>query len=282
MVYIYNKKFPNKDDLVIAKIVSENKLGVVVELLDYNNINGFVSIGLSTRARKKNQRCFIGQETVLLVLSVDEQKGYIDLSKHNISKEELDFFKNKHKTHYELFSFFKYVFFKLKNYELMSEINDDEMEQFMVHTLWEIQSKHSDNNSIREYIFNKDKNELILEDINFQQIDYNLSQIKSVVDYFIDTKLNKSKASAKKEFKILSYNAQGVSDIKFVTDFKSFEFYNQIEKDYKIRIVYETNTLYTIYIEEIEHLDKDINETLNSIYDEVKNRSVQRQIIFIE
>ncbi len=282
MVYIFNRKFPEKDELVAAKIVSENKQGVVVELPDYNDINGFVSIGLSTRARKKNQKCYIGQETILLVLSVDEAKGFIDLSKHNISKEELDFFKNKNKTHYELFSFFKYIYFKLKNYESMSEIVNEELEQFMVHTLWEIQSKHSDNQTIRDYIFNKDKNDMMLEDINYQGITYNLSQIKSIVDNFIDTKLNKTKASAKKEFKILSYNPRGVSDIKFVTDFKSFDFYNRIEKDYKIRIVYETNTLYTIYVEEIEHSDKDINETLMMIYDEVKNRSSERQIIFIE
>ncbi len=282
MVYIYSRKFPNKDDLVIVKIVSENKHGVVVELLDYNNINGFVSIGLSTRARKKNQRCFIGQETILLVLSVDEQKGYIDLSKHNISAEELDFFKNKHKSHYELYSFFKYVYFKLKNYESMGEIIDEELEQFMANTLWEIQSKHSDDNTIKEYIFNKDKNDMILEDINYQQIEYSLAQIKSVVDNFIDTKLNKSKATSKKEFKILSYSPQGVSDIKFVTDFKSFDFYNQINKDYSIRIVYETNTLYTICVEELEHSDRDINEIVMRIYLEVKNRSVERQIVFIE
>ncbi len=282
MVYIYSRKFPNKDDLVIVKIVSENKHGVVVELLDYNNINGFVSIGLSTRARKKNQRCFIGQETILLVLSVDEQKGYIDLSKHNISAEELDFFKNKHKSHYELYSFFKYVYFKLKNYESMGKIIDEELEQFMANTLWEIQSKHSDDNTIKEYIFNKDKNDMILEDINYQQIEYSLTQIKSVVDNFIDTKLNKSKATAKKEFKILSYSPQGVSDIKFVTDFKSFDFYNQINKDYSIRIVYETNTLYTICVEELEHSDRDINEIVMRIYLEVKNRSVERQIVFIE
>lgn len=282
MVYIYSRKFPNKDDLVIAKIVSENKHGVVVELLDYNNINGFVSIGLSTRARKKNQRCFIGQETILLVLSVDEQKGYIDLSKHNISAEELDFFKNKHKSHYELYSFFKYVYFKLKNYELMGEIIDEELEQFMTNTLWEIQSKHSDDNTIKEYIFNKDKNDMMLEDINYQQIEYSLTQIKSVVDNFIDTKLNKSKATVKKEFKILSYSPQGVSDIKFVTDFKSFDFYNQINKDYSIKIVYETNTLYTICVEELEHSDRDINEIVMRIYLEVKNRSVEKQIVFIE
>ena len=43
MVYIYNKKFPKIDEVVISKIDNINELGINVSLIHYDNIKGYIS-----------------------------------------------------------------------------------------------------------------------------------------------------------------------------------------------------------------------------------------------
>ncbi len=182
----------------------------------------------------------------------------------------------------KLYDFFKYIFFKLKGYEFMNEINPEELEEFMVHTLWEIQSKINNNEQINEMLFIKEENEALIDEINYDKISYNLIQIKEVIDNYIDTKLNVSKSSDKKLFKLRSYEIRGMEDIKYITDYKTFESYNQINNDYDIKIIYETNELYTITIEEIYVSNKNIQEPLGKIYQEIINRSVERKAILLD
>ena len=54
MVYLYKKKFPSIDDLVIAKIESVNEYGVAVTLPEYNNITGFIQYTEVSRKKKKD------------------------------------------------------------------------------------------------------------------------------------------------------------------------------------------------------------------------------------
>ena len=53
MVYLFKKKFPKPDDLVIAKISAINKNGVDVVLPEYNNITGFITFSEVSRKKKK-------------------------------------------------------------------------------------------------------------------------------------------------------------------------------------------------------------------------------------
>ena len=86
MPYIFKSKFPEPDRLVMAIINSHEKDGVYVELPEYNNIKGFIAFTEVSRKKKKDvdKIIAIGNNVVMIVLRVDKEKGYIDLSKHNI------------------------------------------------------------------------------------------------------------------------------------------------------------------------------------------------------
>ena len=51
-LYLYKKKIPNVDEIVIAKIEKITELGIDVSLVEYNNINGYISYSEVSRKKK--------------------------------------------------------------------------------------------------------------------------------------------------------------------------------------------------------------------------------------
>ncbi len=67
------------------------EMGAYVKLLEYDNIEGMVLLSeLSRRRIRSIQKLIrVGKNEVVVVLRVDKEKGYIDLSKRRVSSEEI-------------------------------------------------------------------------------------------------------------------------------------------------------------------------------------------------
>lgn len=281
MVYMYNKKFPKKDDLVFGEIFESDNFGIKVKLLDYNELVGFISINETSRIKRKQSKSIaIGVKTTFIVIAVDEVKGFIDLSKHNISKDEAEAFDQKRKSHIILYNFFKYILMKIKKYENMDLIQEDELQDFMVRTLWEIQKEFDNNENIHSMLFDSTQNEQVIEEINYDGATFTQSDIKLIIDNYISTKLNQSRSSGRKRFKLLSYKISGVDDIRHVTNIKTFTSFEVLSKIYDIKILYETNADYTIYLEQKTFSDEDVNPHIEILIDEIRNRAKEREVKF--
>jgi translation initiation factor 2 subunit 1 len=85
----YRKKFPAKDDIVAVVTKDIKDLGAYVELLEYNNIEGFIMLSQVTNKRVKSVYKFlkIGKQEMMEVLRIDEGKECIDLTKKSIKPE---------------------------------------------------------------------------------------------------------------------------------------------------------------------------------------------------
>jgi translation initiation factor 2 subunit 1 len=66
-------------------------MGAYVNLLEYNNIEGMILLSeLSRRRIRSIQKLIrVGKNEVVVVLRVDKEKGYIDLSKRRVSAEDV-------------------------------------------------------------------------------------------------------------------------------------------------------------------------------------------------
>jgi len=75
---------------VIIKDIKD--LGAYVELLEYDNIEGFIMLSQVTNKRVKSVYKFlkIGKQEMMEVLRVDEDKMCIDLTKKNVKPELQD------------------------------------------------------------------------------------------------------------------------------------------------------------------------------------------------
>ncbi|KAL6054667.1 hypothetical protein STEG23_035358 [Scotinomys teguina] len=74
----------------MVNVRSIAEMGACVSLLEYNNIEGMILLSelSSRRIRSINKLIRIGRNECVVVIRVDKEKGYIDLSKGRVSPEE--------------------------------------------------------------------------------------------------------------------------------------------------------------------------------------------------
>jgi len=86
----YAEKFPEVDDVVMVNVQSIAEMGAYVRLLEYNNIEGMILLSELSRRRIRsiNKLIRVGRDECVVVIRVDKEKGYIDLSKRRVSAEE--------------------------------------------------------------------------------------------------------------------------------------------------------------------------------------------------
>ncbi|CAF0821749.1 unnamed protein product [Didymodactylos carnosus] len=87
----YKQKLPETDDLVMVNVANIEEMGVYVSLLEYNNIEGMILLTELSRRRIRsiNKLIRVGRNEVVVVVRVDRDKGYIDLSKRRVSPEDI-------------------------------------------------------------------------------------------------------------------------------------------------------------------------------------------------
>jgi len=87
----YEQKYPEVDELVMVQVRQIAEMGAYVKLLEYDNIEGMILLSeLSRRRIRSIQKLIrVGRNEVVVVLRVDKEKGYIDLSKRRVSPEDI-------------------------------------------------------------------------------------------------------------------------------------------------------------------------------------------------
>jgi len=78
---MYEAKYPGAEELVMVQVKQIEALGAKVALLEYGNIEGLILMSELTRRRIRsvNKLIRIGNIEPVIVVRVDESKGYIDL-----------------------------------------------------------------------------------------------------------------------------------------------------------------------------------------------------------
>jgi translation initiation factor 2 alpha subunit (eIF-2alpha) len=282
MVYLFKRKFPKPDDLVMAKIIAINKNGIDVALPEYNNITGFITFTEVSRKKKRDidKIVFIGNEMVMLVIKTDEEKGYIDLSKRDVKDTEVKEYGDKIKLHKNLYNLFKYILLKLKGIEDINKITEQELYPFLSKTLFEIQEESElDNKSILDKLLNKESNTEMLNLIEYEDLYWKLDDLKEILDHYIDTKINTKKDSKKTNFMMLTYDSNGLNDIKYTLDYKSFVFYPNVSELFDIEITYTSATNYALSIDQKEFGMGQIDDCLRLLVNEISARAKEKNVM---
>lgn len=86
----YENSMPAIGDLVMAKVVKNSDTSAYVQLLEFNNMEGMIPYTELSRRRIRsvNQVAKLGKLQVAVVIRVDKDKQYIDLSKKQVTAEE--------------------------------------------------------------------------------------------------------------------------------------------------------------------------------------------------
>jgi len=76
---------------VMVQVRSIAEMGAYVSLLEYGGIEGMILLSELSRRRIRSVQKLIkvGRQEPVMVLRVDKEKGYIDLSKRRVGQEDL-------------------------------------------------------------------------------------------------------------------------------------------------------------------------------------------------
>lgn len=87
----YEQVFPEVESVVMVNVRNIADMGAYVHLLEYNNIEGMILLSELSRRRIRsiNKLIRVNRNEVVMVLRVDKDKGYIDLSKRRVSPEDV-------------------------------------------------------------------------------------------------------------------------------------------------------------------------------------------------
>jgi translation initiation factor 2 subunit 1 len=89
---MYRNKYPDVEETVVVLVKRIDVMGVYVNLIEYDDTEGMILLSELSRRRIRSVKKLInvGRQEVALVLRVDKDKGYIDLSKRRVSPEDIE------------------------------------------------------------------------------------------------------------------------------------------------------------------------------------------------
>ncbi|KAI8321618.1 hypothetical protein GQ54DRAFT_297882 [Martensiomyces pterosporus] len=86
----YEAEFPEPEDVVMVKVTGIGEMGAYAQLEEYGNIEGMILLSELSRRRIRSVQKLVrvGKREAVVVLRVDKEKGYIDLSKRQAAPED--------------------------------------------------------------------------------------------------------------------------------------------------------------------------------------------------
>jgi len=197
----YEQKFPEVDDVVMVKVRSIAEMGAYVTLSEYDNIEGMILLSeLSRRRIRSIQKLIrVDRSECVVVLRVDKEKGYIDLSKRRVSGEEARKCEAK-------FNKGKAVNTILKHVALIEKVD---LEMLYNKTAWKLEKKYggpaSSYDALRAAVTEKPQ--------IFDEFDLPLSLKAKVIEQ-IKRRLTPQPVKIRADVDVTCYEYEGVNAVK--------------------------------------------------------------------
>lgn len=133
----YKARFPEIDEVVMVNVRSIAEMGAYVHLLEYNNIEGMILLSELSRRRIRsiNKLIRIGKTECVVVIRVDRDKGYIDLSKRRVSPEDIARCEDKFAKAKAVNSILRHVA------EILGYTSNEQLEELYEKTAWYFDEK---------------------------------------------------------------------------------------------------------------------------------------------
>lgn len=136
----HRNELPSVDEITTVKVVDSNEFGYKVLLMEYNNVEGFVTKSEIIKGRTRKKRLVkIGDIIAMSVLRVDQNKNTIDLSKKHVVDDEIKNNEIKYKYCQKMFLIGNDIFGIYKRYCELNGVKADMLfEDVMGKTIWRL------------------------------------------------------------------------------------------------------------------------------------------------
>ncbi|EDV23203.1 Eukaryotic translation initiation factor 2 subunit 1 [Trichoplax sp. H2] len=200
----YSNKFPEVEDVVMVNVRSIAEMGAYVNLLEYNNIEGMILLSELSRRRIRsvNKLIRIGRNECVVVIRVDKEKGYIDLSKRRVSPEEV-------KKCEEKFAKAKVVNSILRNVaQSLNYETNEQLEELYTKSAWYFDERDKKPGVGYEYFKRAISDTSIVDQLDLDD------DVKECLINHIARRLSPQKVKVRADIEVTCYTYEGVEAVK--------------------------------------------------------------------
>jgi len=179
------------------------EMGAYVRLLEYDNIEGMILLSELSRRRIRsiNKLIRVGRNECVVVIRVDKDKGYIDLSKRRVSPEDIIKCEEKFAKAKAVNSILCHVAGKL-------DYNAEQLEYLYKKTAWYFDEKHKKVNSSHE-VFKLAVNEPnVLDECNLEE------DVRQLLLTTISHRWTPQPLKCRADIEVSCYEYEGIDAVK--------------------------------------------------------------------
>jgi len=200
----YPNKYPQVDEVVMVVVKSIAELGAYVELLEYNNIQGMILLSELSRRRIRSMNKLIRIDSVepVVVIRVDEDKGYIDLSKRRVGKEDIVKCTERYSKAKSVNSILRHIG------ELLGYTEDEQLEDLYKRTAWHLEEKFKNKLNAFDIFKEAVTDEKLLEECGLTE------ECREVLISQLQLKLQPQAVKIRADIQCNCYEYQGINAIK--------------------------------------------------------------------
>lgn len=257
---MYEQKYPKVDDLVMVEVKSIEEMGAYVALKEYNDIEGMILLSELSRRRIRsiNKIIRVGRLEVVVVLRVDEEKGYIDLSKRRVSDEEAQKCEEKYNKSKAVHSIMRHV----------AETMKQDLEQLYVKIAWPLYKKFG-------HAYEAFKMAISEPSTVFEGLDID-EELKDAVLKHIKRRLTPQPVKIRADIEVTCFHYEGIDAIKAALS----KGQDTSTEECPIKIKLVAPPLYVVITTSLnkEGGIKAINNAIDNVKDEILKRKGQLTI----
>lgn len=258
----YRNKYPSLDEVVMVKVKSVEDIGAYVTLLEYGGIEGMIALSELTRRKIRSlaQVLQVGKIEPVCVLEVNEDKGYIDLSRRKLLPNEAEECRENYGNYKSLVTIMNYV---------SSKFPEIEWEDFMERALWSIDDKYQC--GYRAYKMSLKERPEIWDEIDLPD------NVKDELKRQIFLKLKPNNMKIQIDFEITCNSYEGILGIQYAL--RAGLKYSNEKCPFKIVLVASPKYKLWVNSSDFEETDKVFQEVVNEINSKIIEKKGEFKII---
>lgn len=265
-MYFYSKKVPNIGDLVLAKIIGTEDLGIKIKLIEYDNSDGYILYSNLLKRKKHAINQEYKQNKDIIVEFVGVFENVLSFTDKNMDETQNKEFESKLKKYMRIIN--------LVN-SFIKTNKEIDVENFLNKVLYQVPNesymKNDDDDDESEFI---DPYDLVMYyerciKENENKFDLEESSKTKFFD-FLKKHITESKYKGNLKYETVSVNSCGLNDVKnYYTDIINYAKDNNIEIEVKL----ESTPLYVLYFKEDKY-ESEIKNKMNKIIEYISNKKI--------
>mmetsp|Transcript_23331 Transcript_23331/g.47250 ORF Transcript_23331/g.47250 Transcript_23331/m.47250 type:complete len:344 (-) Transcript_23331:178-1209(-) len=262
----YEAEFPELEDVVVVQVKRIMSMGAYVSLLEYNGKEGMVLLSelSKRRIRSVSKLLRVGRTEICMILRVDKDKGYVDLSKRRVDPEDAT-------AKEESFAKAKAVHGIMRHVASMNEIEVEELCNKVSWPLYHNKKYQDAHDALKQHI-NGEVN--IWEEIDFtqpgQDISHLAEKIKADIDVHLRRRLVQQTLRLRAKIEVSCSEYEGIDAVRAALE-KGLEVTKE-DCDLKINLVAHPLFVVTCTCKDKTQGTAAIEEALKVVEDTIKDK----------